>query len=845
MAAPKGRSQLRLVDTALDELLQEADALLEKKEPTLSAVPQGAPFAPEAPAPVAPPSPEPAPAALTATTKKKRGVSIGTKFLALILAALFSAVSVVVLNATSLFQKDNLNNIYVASDLLTAAKAGEVRAWLNALIQKTTLGGKALATVPSQGMVQRDPFLRTFEGDRELLGLSLYRRHGTEYIPILSWWNLRLAHDSKIREEALVRQRAAVPIPFAKLEGGSIHASSAILDGGQPLLFVAVPFTRSGDTFDSFMLAIAKQDKVTSSFADGGAYTLALVDREGALIAHPDSQRVKERESLASLPIVQKMRESTLEREFQEFEHSGVRYLGSYAKVGLAGLGVISQVPRSRAFEAGEVLIRRSVLIAVLVLSIAYVVAYLFAQTLVSPIRRLASATTAISQGNFKMRVAVNTSDELENLATSFNAMTGEIERKIDNLSKINESSKTISSTLEEKSLLEFALSTLMELLHAREGAAYLWTPNRIVARASQAQWSGSALVEGEPLSEGIAGQLDAVEQTAILSLEGVETLVIPFRQKAGTTGHALLRSKSSGKPFTDEDVFMAGTISTSVGISFENIDLIKKTADNARMEKELETAKLVQDTMFPPTQVEVANTSVRSYYTPASECGGDWWGMVELPGGKLLFAIGDATGHGVPAAMVTATTKSACSVLHRIADEDPALVQSPGQVLHYLNKAVRESTQGSILMTFFVAVLDTATGELSFATASHDPIYWYHMPESGPDGSPGSKDQVDVLLSEPGPRLGQNDVSHYSDGKVQLRPDDVVLLYTDGLPEAKNPEQEEYGERKFLRSFAKHAHGSPEAVRDGILADFRNFIQTESLHDDVTLVVVRWKPAS
>lgn len=760
--------------------------------------------------------------------------SIGTKFLALILSTLLLAVSVIVFNAIRLFQKDNLNNIYVASDLLTAAKAGETRAWMNGLIQKGNVIGRTLANSHSKAD------LSTFENDIEILQVSLFRKDQDTFKVSKTWDNSTLQNTLKIKSDQL--SSIQNKIPFEAIQAGSTQISSHILAEDQPVLVLYVPLIKTGSHFSAFFQLIARQDKLTESFADGGAYTLALVDGTGRLLAHPEIARVKNKESIAQLPIVARMMESNLEREFKEFTFDKIKYLGAYAKVGIAKTGVISQVPRSRAFEAAQILIRRSILIAILVLSSAFVVAYIFAQTLISPIRKLNEATEQIAHGNFKIRVQVNTRDEIAHLASSFNSMSGEIERKIQNLSKINESAKVISSTLETQKLMDFSLDTLLDLLHVKQGVGWLWDGQAAALGMSITRnWDGLNLAPGHPLVTTAQTHL----QPTITDYDGQSCLVIPIQEKAILRGHLILSGKdstlSSSKDFTEEDLFMAGTIMTSVGITFENIELLKRTADKARMEKELETAKLVQETMFPPTEIKMPGFEVQSYYTPAGECGGDWWGIITLPENKVLLAIGDATGHGVPAALVTATAKSACSVIHRISTEVPKIASSPGVVLHLLNKAVYESTLGKILMTFFVAVIDTKTGLVTFATASHDPVYRYKMPsDATPDN--GSKDNIEVLMSTPGPRLGQNAVSKYEEGSVQLNPNDLIILYTDGLTEGKNPgASDEYTDRKFVRSIGKHAHKSPAENRDGLLADFHKFIQTEPLHDDVTLVVCKY----
>lgn len=765
--------------------------------------------------------------------------SIGTKFLFVILATLSVAILVTVLNATQLFEKDNLNNIYVASDLLTEAKSAEVRSWINSLIQKGNVIGKVLVS-DSKGDEKtnsQEVLLKTLESDTDLLAVAVYRKKANrEFSQTQSWQNSVLHRQIKFPETAAQEVFTTAALPFSRIASGVIHATSYILATGQPLFVLSLPFIQeSPGQFSGIVTLIARQDRLLESFGNSGFYTLSLVDDRGGLIAHPEIERVRGHENLKTFPIVKRMLESSLEREFQEFTFGKVKYLGAYAKVGIAGLGVVSQVPRSHAFEAGQILIRRSVLTAVIVLSIAFLVAFLMSQTLTAPIRKLNEATRAIAKGNFKIRVQNTTTDEIADLGVAFNAMGEEIDRKIQNLSEINESSKVISSTLETTRLLEFATDTLVSLLRVKNGVSWLWAADPTQAGWEPKNFKG-VFKKGDDNLIGRFDKLTLSKMKAVTQPSVVEStasfLVVPVREKTGIVGYVVLHEKISGLKFEDEDVFIAGTVITNVGITLENIRLLEATADNARMEKELETARWVQETMFPPASLVVSGVEIESYFKPASECGGDWWGTCELPGGRILLAVGDATGHGVPAALVTATAKSACSVIHGVSSALPNLRFTPSNILYLMNKSVHESTQGKVLMTFFVAILDTTTGEVTYATASHDPVYWM---KSDPNA------ELEALLVKPGPRLGQNAEAEYEDGKIQLGASDKLVLYTDGLTEGLNSTSEEYGERRFLRSLKKHSASEVVSMRDSLLADFSKFTGDEPLHDDVSLVVCKY----
>ncbi|MGK5088387.1 HAMP domain-containing protein [Bdellovibrionota bacterium FG-2] len=250
-----------------------------------------------------------------------------------------------------------------------------------------------------------------------------------------------------------------------------IHVTSHVLAAGQPLVILSLPFIQEGPgRFSGIVALIVRQDRLLESFGNSGSYTLSLVDDQGGLIAHPDIERVRAHENLKSSAIVKRMLESNLDREFQEFLLEVVQVLGAYAEVGIGGLGVVSQVPRSYAFEAGRVLIKRSVLMAIIVLSGAFLIAVFMSQSVTAPIRKLNDATRAIAEGNFSIRVVPKSNDEIGDLGLAFNAIGEEISRKLRNLSEIHESSKVISSTLEVAQLLEFSTNALISLLRAKHG---------------------------------------------------------------------------------------------------------------------------------------------------------------------------------------------------------------------------------------------------------------------------------------------------------------------------------------------------------------------------------------
>ena len=146
-------------------------------------------------------------------------------------------------------------------------------------------------------------------------------------------------------------------------------------------------------------------------------------------------------------------------------------------------------------------------------------------------------------------------------------------------------------------------------------------------------------------------------------------------------------------------------------------IQLIEDVKEKARMETELKTAQLVQENLFPESDLDTKAWQIASYFRSSTECGGDWWHYYDTP--KYLFLmLGDATGHGAPAALVTAAAQSCCTLIFNF--DDPSKIE-PKNVLENLNRVIHQATKSQVNMTFAIFKIEKETGKVIFANASHN----------------------------------------------------------------------------------------------------------------------------
>lgn len=255
---------------------------------------------------------------------------------------------------------------------------------------------------------------------------------------------------------------------------------------------------------------------------------------------------------------------------------------------------------------------------------------------------------------------------------------------------------------------------------------------------------------------------------------------------------------------------------------------LLEQTAEKAKLEQELQVAKTIQDTLVPSAELtQHGILQFAAHFAPAAQTGGDWWTWHELAGGKVLLVVGDVTGHGVPAAMITAAAKAACDVARALHDDDVTV----SRLLEIMNYAIFESAKRKFVMTCFAAVIDPARRTITFANAGHNFPYLLRRTEG--------KDEFGSLMVR-GNRLGDVRESKYETKTSELLTGDILVWYTDGIVECTNPVGEAFGEKRFRNAIKRAASLNAAELRDSVMAEAQGFWESTPRIDDVTMIVGR-----
>ncbi len=320
--------------------------------------------------------------------------------------------------------------------------------------------------------------------------------------------------------------------------------------------------------------------------------------------------------------------------------------------------------------------------------------------------------------------------------------------------------------------------------------------------------------------ADGVAG-LDTSECVALQRVPGID-LVVPLRWRDDLMGAILLGPKLVGTDYTGEDVTLLTTLAAQVSVSLQNALLLRERVALARVEEELALAQRIQRASLISVFPVLPHVEIHAFYIPSKEVGGDFYDVVATGDGAHLVAIADVSGKGVPAALLSAMLQAALRT-------QAASVMGLDTILRNINTLLYQSTDLNEFATFFLARVEGDRLAMRFSNAGHN---WPVLLRHG-----GGRE----FLVRGGVPLGILEHGAFETDEVALAPGDVVLLYTDGITEARDGTDEEFGEeRLFALAEALPRDLCAREFGERLLAGHRRFLAGREPQDDITLLVVR-----
>jgi sigma-B regulation protein RsbU (phosphoserine phosphatase) len=327
---------------------------------------------------------------------------------------------------------------------------------------------------------------------------------------------------------------------------------------------------------------------------------------------------------------------------------------------------------------------------------------------------------------------------------------------------------------------------------------------------------------QGKPLltSDAQADDRFNIRQSVVyLGLRSI--LCVPLSLKERVIGVIYVDNRLQAGIFTQADLDLLTAIASSAAIAIENARLYQVAVEKGRLERELQMARKVQASLLPAEMPQIPGWEFTAQWRPAREVAGDYYDFIGFPG-ALGLVIADVTDKGLPAALFMVFTRS-------VVRNSLTRAGSPAQGITHANEVICSESTNGLFVTLVYAWLDPSSGELTYVNAGHNPPLYYRA----------GGDQLS-LLHNTGIPLGVEESSIYTQQTISLEPGDFVLFYTDGVTDAIDAAQQEYGMERLEQAVLDARRLPAGEMLASLEGDIRRFTGPAAPFDDITILLVK-----
>ncbi|RJQ56304.1 MAG: HAMP domain-containing protein [Actinobacteria bacterium] len=504
------------------------------------------------------------------------------------------------------------------------------------------------------------------------------------------------------------------------------------------------------------------------------------------------------------------------------------RYLGAQVPVESLGwtAGVYNRVGEALSHVFREAVATTAVILGVLLISLL-ATRYYGRKWISVPVTKLSRASREIGAGNFDIEIDVRSRDEIGQLAGNLRKMQQSLSHAFNDARLLSTAARRVNSSLDRVSVARTAVEYLERILsgsdvivsgldeelsemivlaaslqeeEARNVAHVL---GRVAAHTDFAE-AGWAVVQ---VNEKLAGQLARYAEPPRF------IVMLPLSVGDVNVGRidVLASPSASLVEFERSDVALAASFAQQVAIALENARIFQR---------QRRIADALQDSLLT-RPYPIAGTRIGIVYRPAvgGRVGGDFYDFIPAKGGKTAIVIGDISGSGIEAARLTAVAKGA---IHSFALESPL----PAFVLARANRVIVEQIGIDSFITAAYILLDPRTGNLEYSIAGHPTPLLFHA------------DTKKIVRFNPGGLpLGIDERTVYSNQRLNLARGDRLLLYTDGLSEARR-NSAFFGEERIIESLSRHGDSPAQELAERLVEEATDFARGR-IADDLALVVI------
>ena len=504
---------------------------------------------------------------------------------------------------------------------------------------------------------------------------------------------------------------------------------------------------------------------------------------------------------------------------------------------------IVVVIPESDFMEQINANTRHTILLCLIALVVAIAIGIVSSRWVTRPVLEVSQAANALAQGNLDQHIEFSPITEIDTLADSFNGMAGQLKQSFKTLEIKNEELRIAEENY--RGIFENALEGIFQSLPNGRFISINPAMARIYGYNSPQEMIETIANVGEQL---YANALDWDEFERLMQQQGqvenfefqayrqdrsiiwveMHARIVCDRQAKISYYEGIVQDISDRK--RQKEILEATVKERTADLVAANQEIVtlnkKLKAENLRMSAELDVARQIQRTILPKAEeLNIEGLDMAAYMEPADEVGGDYYDVLHT-NGVVTMGIGDVTGHGLESGILMLMTQTAVRTLQEFRETDPV------KFLDTLNRTIYKNVQRmNSHRNLTLAILNYAEGQISISGQHEETILVRNE---------GKIERIDTL--DLGFPIGLDEeiadfISHVT---LDLQPGDGVVLYTDGITEARDIDNNQYGIEQLCQVISQNWHQSVEEIKDAVIADIRQHIGKQKVFDDITLLVMK-----
>jgi len=519
-------------------------------------------------------------------------------------------------------------------------------------------------------------------------------------------------------------------------------------------------------------------------------------------------------------------------------------------------------VLNDRILQQSDAYIRNSTWIAigliVFTLLVTTIITRIFARRMGSRIRLVEAAIRDVSRGDFSNELDIRSKDEFEELSQNYNNLKNQLRDKLDS---VLDFMLNISTTLTEgphlQHILDHIAEAAVENTEADGAAVYListdgstlqprafagtfnppfpveeeeGTQEDTIAKAKQKTIYLGEFMVGKATQNAEALFIRSSSEEEQLEVQRspddplyIESLIVsPLTISNRILGTIVITKNSPGERFTDLDFTHMRTFADYAALTIDNIFNYEELIEKREMHREIEIAANIQRGLLPGQIPDLRSVDITAFSEAARGISGDYYDIFTIQKGTIGIVICDVVGKGVPASLLMVMIRTIVRLISTPQRE-------PAQLLTFLNKGIIGRIGTDHFATLSFLRYDEENRQITYSNAAHPPMLIYR-----------SGEEQFIEIDTPGLPIGVEQKQRYEQRTITLEPNDIVILFTDGIPESRSEDGREYSLETLKDLIKRSKDKNARTIQKAMRKDLERFVGNNEQHDDQTLVLFK-----